>query len=240
MNYDKITWDDPPDGIGVGYSDGTGNPAAFFELPGSRVDGAFLDSNQATGLIHNNNNSPLQPGRYIYPVLNGGSVGHSISGHVWQNEVGTPVAGAFLQACAVGTSTCRNATSRADGAYIFNNLPDHTTGDTDHDWNIVVNPPSGSALGTGTIGPVTQAGANVVDQDGVLHAPQGFPAGVSLTTPSRGTVTSGVPSVYWTESMAVSVAALLPGGPGSATLTISDGYTETVALTETPAGSGTY
>ena len=238
MNYDKITWDHG--GIGVGYSDGTGNPAAFFQLPGSGEAGAYLDTNAATGLIHNNNNSPLQPGRYIYPVLNGALIGHSISGHVWQNEVGTPVSGAFLQACAVGTSICRNASSRSDGAYIFNNLPDHTTGDVDHSWNIVVNPPNGSELGSGTIGPVTQSGADVVNQDVVLHGPRGLPEGASLTTPTRGTVTSGIPTVYWTDPLTLSVGGPCTSGTGSATLTLSDGYSQEISLPQTAPGSGVF
>ena len=41
----------------VGYSNGTGLPGTFFELPGSGIPGAFLDSNLQTGLRHR---SPLR------------------------------------------------------------------------------------------------------------------------------------------------------------------------------------
>jgi hypothetical protein len=76
FNYDQILWEageangSDPDGLGgaaarVGYSNGTGNPGTFFELPGSAINGAFLDSNLATGLIHNRLNSDVD-GRYIF------------------------------------------------------------------------------------------------------------------------------------------------------------------------------
>jgi uncharacterized repeat protein (TIGR01451 family) len=78
LNYDQIQWESGDfsgglDGLGgtsaaVGFSDGTGSNS--FQLAGSEVDGAFLDSNQTTGLIHNDFNSTT-PGRYIYDVRNG-------------------------------------------------------------------------------------------------------------------------------------------------------------------------
>lgn len=60
-----------PDGLGgnsarVGYSNGS---TVAFELAGSAVNGAFLDSNLATGLIHNSQNTVN--GRYIFNVRNG-------------------------------------------------------------------------------------------------------------------------------------------------------------------------
>ncbi len=54
FNYEKITWEtgDASGGVGglggvpvvVGYSNGTGDPGTFFELPGSFQTGAFLDN----------------------------------------------------------------------------------------------------------------------------------------------------------------------------------------------------
>lgn len=243
MNYDKIQWDHG--GIGIGYSDGTGNPAAFFELPGSRQPGVFLDSNATTGLVYNSVNSPLQAGRYIYPVRNGAYIGHAISGHVWQEAAPTPATGVFLQACAVvprgAPPICRNATANASGFYVFNNLPDATTGGPDYDWNIVANPPGGSGLSTGTAGPIRLAGVDVENQDIVLHGPQPLPANASITTPSRGVATSGTPTTYWGDPMTVSVSGC-SGGTASATFTVADGYTETITLVEGPPGvyTGTF
>jgi hypothetical protein len=77
FNYDQIQWEtgDASGGSGgvggnsarVGYTDGGTND---FELPGSGINGAFLDSNLATGLIHNSLNSNIL-GQYIFQVRNG-------------------------------------------------------------------------------------------------------------------------------------------------------------------------
>lgn len=77
FNYDRIEWETGEasggvDGLGgssarVGYSNGISNS---FELTGSAVNGAFLDSNLATGLIHNSLNSSVD-GRYLFSVRNG-------------------------------------------------------------------------------------------------------------------------------------------------------------------------
>jgi hypothetical protein len=77
FNYDQIQWEtgDASGGSGglggnsarVGYTDGGIND---FELPGSGVNGAFLDSNMATGLIYHSLNSTT-PGQYIFQVRNG-------------------------------------------------------------------------------------------------------------------------------------------------------------------------
>lgn len=65
FNYDKVQWQwgdvslgDPPR---AGFSDGT----SAYELPGSGINGAFMDSNTATGLIYNSLNSS-EPGSYVF------------------------------------------------------------------------------------------------------------------------------------------------------------------------------
>jgi hypothetical protein len=244
FNYDKVQWEtgDVSGGTGglggnsarVGYSNGS---SAAFELFGSAEPGSFLDSNNDTGLIHNNVGAPLQSGRYIFPVRNGAATGHSISGHIWANAPGTPVGGAFISACPTPANTpCRLASSTPDGSYSLSNLPDHTSGGgaVDHDWNLTVNPPGGSDLNRGTAGPITVNGSDVPNQDVTLTGPTPLPAGASITT-SSGTRTSGVPSVYWSDTMTVRVTACVGGG-GTATLLGEDGYTETVSVTEGPAG----
>jgi len=79
FNYDQIQWET---GNASGGSNGLGGNSAragwsngvnaSFELPGSAVNGAFLDSNLASGLIYNRLNSSVD-GRYIFNVR-GGSV----------------------------------------------------------------------------------------------------------------------------------------------------------------------
>ncbi|OGO49436.1 MAG: hypothetical protein A2148_08130, partial [Chloroflexi bacterium RBG_16_68_14] len=54
----------------VGFSNGTGQPSTFFELPGSAINGAFLDSNTDTGLVHNGLESTTL-GRYLFRIRGG-------------------------------------------------------------------------------------------------------------------------------------------------------------------------
>lgn len=76
FNYDQIQWEagtasgGSSSGLGgscarAGFSNGTGDPGSFFELSGSAVCGAFLDSASLTGLIHNSLNSDVL-GRYNF------------------------------------------------------------------------------------------------------------------------------------------------------------------------------
>lgn len=80
FNYDQIQWETGQASGGsavcqggssarVGYSNGT--PDGSFELPGSGVNGALLDSNLATGLVNNSLNSGGQLGRYRFTVRDG-------------------------------------------------------------------------------------------------------------------------------------------------------------------------
>ena len=76
FNYDQIVWESGQasgsnanctggSSARVGYSNGSGDAGTFYELPGSGTNGAFLDSNTTTGLIHNRLNSDTD-GRYIF------------------------------------------------------------------------------------------------------------------------------------------------------------------------------
>lgn len=80
FNYDRILWetgeasDGNSDGLGgdsarAGFSNGTGNPGTSFELPGSAVNGAFLNDG-SNALISNRLNSDVD-GRYIFEARNG-------------------------------------------------------------------------------------------------------------------------------------------------------------------------
>ena len=80
FNYDQILWEAGRDSQGdasclggnparAGFSDGTA--ANSFEIEGSGVVGAFLDSNQATGLINTSTDSGGQLGRHVFPVRGG-------------------------------------------------------------------------------------------------------------------------------------------------------------------------
>jgi len=78
FNYAQIQWETGDasggsDGLG-GYSARAGFAGASgftFELTGSGTNGAFLDTNLLTGLIHTNYNSSGVLGRYVYTFHNG-------------------------------------------------------------------------------------------------------------------------------------------------------------------------
>ena len=77
FNYDRILWET---GSASGGSGGFGGSSAragwsngvsaSHEITGSAVNGALLDSNAATGLVHNSLSSPVE-GRYLFQVRNG-------------------------------------------------------------------------------------------------------------------------------------------------------------------------
>jgi hypothetical protein len=77
FNYDRIQWEagsasGGSGGLGgssarVGYSNGIDSS---FELAGSAVNGALLDSNLTSGLIHNSLGSDVD-GRYLFAARNG-------------------------------------------------------------------------------------------------------------------------------------------------------------------------
>jgi hypothetical protein len=70
FNYDKIQWEWGDFSVGypprAGFSDGVND----YELPGSGVEGAFMDTNALTGLIYYSLNSTV-PGRYFFTFRNG-------------------------------------------------------------------------------------------------------------------------------------------------------------------------
>ena len=80
FNYDQIQWEaggasgSDADGLGgnsarVGYSNGSGDPGTFFELPGSAVNGAFLDGGP-NALAENSLRSDIV-GRYRFSSRDG-------------------------------------------------------------------------------------------------------------------------------------------------------------------------
>jgi hypothetical protein len=79
FNYDQIQWEtgDASGGTGglggssaaVGYSNGTGTPGTFFELPGSHVNGALLDGGPSA--LINTTKEASTPGRLHFLVRNG-------------------------------------------------------------------------------------------------------------------------------------------------------------------------
>jgi len=93
FNYSQIQWEAGDysggcDGLWTGYNcsdsywGGSSARAGYasaggltFEMNGSGIGGAFLDSNMANGLIYTNFNSTV-PGRYVFQFHNGVPLGH--------------------------------------------------------------------------------------------------------------------------------------------------------------------
>jgi hypothetical protein len=77
FNYDQIQWETGDASGGVGGFGGSSARAGFssgaainsFEIPGSGVNGALLDNNLSSGLIHGGNTNVA--GRYLFEVRNG-------------------------------------------------------------------------------------------------------------------------------------------------------------------------
>jgi hypothetical protein len=70
FNYDKVQWQYGDFSSGFPPHAGYAAGVSGYELPGSGVADAFLDSNVTTGLIHHNLNSSV-PGRYFFSFRNG-------------------------------------------------------------------------------------------------------------------------------------------------------------------------
>jgi len=110
FNYEQIQWETGEasggvDGLGgssarAGFSNGEDQ---FFELEGSAVNGALLDSNTETGLINNSQDSIIN-GRYYFQVR-GGEVGGSVPVQQVVDLLGVLRSGGTDQLLTIDTST---------------------------------------------------------------------------------------------------------------------------------------
>ncbi len=238
FNYDQIQWEAGSasggrGGLGgsparVGYSNGV---RTSFELPGSGVVGAFLDSNNASGLTHNSRNS-LQLGRYIFNVRSGAApTGGTIQGTVFRNSAsaGNELPGAFVQAC--GTSgSCNLTTTSANGGFTFSGLADGT-------YTLTANPPGGTSLSQATRGGVAIANANTLTgQDLVVTGPTPLPPGTTIT--HRAINADGLPILYWMDDLTLTTQGCV-GGTASYVVTQNAAIIRSGPMTEGPAGTYT-
>jgi hypothetical protein len=238
FNYDKIQWETGEasggvDGLGgdsarVGYSNGVDTA---FELPGSAVNGAFLDSNPG-GLIHQSRES-LQNGRYIFPVRNGAApTGGTITGNVTgdtgpENEV---MNGALVQLCRQG-GNCITTSTNANGDYTFAGIPAGTYVGSAF-------PPFGfDDLFPDDAGPVTLGTDEVLTGvDFKLSQPRPVPPGVTIE--SISTTSTGAPVLNWSVPITLTKTNC-PGGTVSYTLTLAGMTLASGPMTEGPAGTYT-
>ncbi len=229
FNIDRVEWET---GDASGGSGGLGGSSArsgyasggfdALELTGSGVNGAFLDSNTETGLIHNSRGS-TQMGRYVFQVRNGGTTGVTLSGTV-TDQAGNPVANAPVDVC-IADGGCVGTSTGANGGYTVDGVPDGEA-------SVRVGAPAGTAYNTAVVGPVTVDGADVV-VDVVLQGPLAPPAGTGIS-PARGG--GSVPVVYWDEPLSLTTTGCA-GASASYTIRIGGSTVRAGSMSEGPAGS---
>jgi hypothetical protein len=222
FNYDQIQWETGSatssggvDGLGghsarAGYSNGS---TTSFELPGSAVNGAFLDS--SPGGLANNSRASLERGRYVFPVRSGvAPVGGFVSGHVvGETEDGLQVslAGAPVQICRqdVVPAICSTTTTDANGAYIVAGLTAGT-------YNGIAVPPAARPDLFPDINALVNLGNNqgLIDYDFKLVRPRPRPPGVTID--SIATTSTGAPVLNWSSPVQVTTMnASCQGGSAS-------------------------
>jgi hypothetical protein len=214
MNYDRILWETGSasggsngfggQSAGAGYSAGTGDPSAFFEFPGTLVNGALLDANPSTGLTRTSRGT-LQLGRHIFEVRNGAApTGGTITGVVTDSATPpNPLSGAPVQVCPAEGGTCRAVTlTGSNGRYQAAGIPEGS-------YLVTATPPAGSALSRRTVGPVTIAAGETTSQDIALEGPTPPPPGTTLSPSS--TNGQGIPNVYWGDPLDLDTAGCSGG-----------------------------
>lgn len=235
FNYDKIQWEtgDASGGVNglggfsarVGYSNGT---SSSFELPGSAINGYFLDS-APTALIKSSRLSTV-PGRYVFPVRNGvAPTGGTITGTVYAGSVSpaNTVSGARVQACNNG-GFCWITASETTGFYSISGLLFDF-------YTITAYPPSGSILNPGSLGPFVLAANQVLTgKDVIMHAPTPPPPGTSIG-PVVTTTFGGLPVVYWNSPLTLSTTACA-GGAATYQVLANGLVVRSGSLAEGPAG----
>ncbi|HWH35787.1 MAG TPA: nidogen-like domain-containing protein [Acidimicrobiales bacterium] len=235
FNYEQILWETGSasggtDGFGgssagAGYAGGTGSPSSFFELPCSRINGACLDSNAATGLHNTSTNSTLA-GRHIFAIRSGGQTfTGAISGTVSDGAGG--ISGAFVQVCRPAASQgvfCPfTGLTGSAGTYLAANLPPGP-------YVVSVSPP-------GNLSPqsrsVDLADGQQLVVDFVVQAPQPPPPGTSI---DDDTPPGQIPSVIVGQPVTL-VTTGCTGGTATYTITGEYGGSISGSLAEGPPGT---
>lgn len=210
FNYGHVGWEtgDASGGaggfggtpVGVGYSAGTGQPDAFFQMPGSLQTHQFTDGDPHA--LVSNSNRGLTPGQYLFPVRNGaaGSSSTGIRGTVTSG--GFPVSSAPVQVCPHGGGQCVFQTRSADdGTYTAVGIPPGS-------YDVSAYPPSGLNGRPATVSAVGVTANNITTVDINLQQIAGVPAGTNLG-PLVGTGT--VPMVNWNDLLTLRTTGCIGG-----------------------------
>ena len=223
FNYDRVTWEtgDASGGVngyggtsaGAGFSAGDGNDDHFVELPGSRVNGAFIDpridgSANPDGLVHQSRNSQT-PGRFVFPIRNGGAgLSASVHGRV-TDAAGNGIADAQVQLSATtGSERCvYTGHTASDGSYTASGL-------AGGDYTLRVFGPSGTTFDTVTVLVAGLGDGDDREVDATLTSPTPPLPGTTITQIGSA---GGIPTVYWNATLTLTAAGC---ANGSATYTI--------------------
>ncbi|MGN6189829.1 MAG: nidogen-like domain-containing protein [Conexibacter sp.] len=209
FNYDALTWETGDasggtNGFGgtpaaTGFSAGDGVDGHDFVAPGSFTSGALLDSNGATGLIHNSLNSGGQLGRYVFPVVNGPVSGGRVHGTVFAADGVTTVEFAPVQLCPTAGGPCATRSTNGSGTYTAGGLapggydvtafPNSEFDGTSATVHNVVVVDGGDTAQSITLGP----------------SPNAPPTGTGLT--GFGTNPNGIPVINWSQSGTITTLA---------------------------------
>jgi len=242
FNYDQIQWETGSasggvNGLGgssarVGYSNGVDTS---LELPGSGVNGAFLDG--AGNSLSANSRGSLEPGRFIFPVRSGSApVGGTITGQVLDGQnANAPIDGALVMACFIvdNPPPCELTSTNSLGEYTFSGLLGGAN------YFVTAFPPAFSPLGPRTIGALfLDPGATLTDQDIVLVKPIPAPPNVTINTPF--VANDGTPAVSSTTGATFMQDSSCVGGVASWELRDTTGALITSgSMVEGPPGTYT-
>jgi len=242
MNYDALNWEtgDASGGAnglggtaaGAGYSAGDGDPDHFFQFPGSLTPNGLLDTNGSvpnTALVNGSRGSLLS-GRYIFPVRNGAPPGAATLTGFVRDQTGQPQSGSPVQACPIPSGSCVVGFTASDGHYTIVGLAAGS-------YRLTAFPPAGSSAMSAQAGPVMLDTGSRVAVDLVLTAPQGPPAGTTIT--SHGSTADGIPVLYWTDPISLDTAAC-SGATATYVIVLNGSTVRSGTLTETPEGSGQF
>jgi hypothetical protein len=193
LNYDSIQWEtgDVNGGTGglggtsarAGFSNGIPASSQSVELPGSAINGAFLNGGPNALATHSLNS--VVPGRYQFSVRSGAAPVGVVDGTVLLDTVitgpatspartqgTTPVANSRIQACRApleNPPVCFITQSGQNGFYSLSGLPNG-------DYDLVAWAPAGTFYLSAEIFPVTIAsGGQVHNVNPILRPAQGPP-----------------------------------------------------------------
>jgi chitodextrinase len=214
FNYGHIGWEtgDASGGsngfggtpVGIGFSAGTGDVNAFYEMPGSRQTRQFIDGGPRA-LVSGSYGALATPGRYVFPVRNGaaGNSATGVRGSVTSG--GAVVGGAPVQVCPHAGGPCVFQTrTTLNGTYDAVGIPAGT-------YDVTVYPPNGSSSRRVTASSVEVAQGEVVVVDVELQTITGMPSGTTFG-PLVGSGTE--PMVNWHSALTIGMSGCA-GGTGS-------------------------